>query len=285
MRKRPEHLHLVDGTYELFRAHYSKRPERRAADGRPVKATLGVVATLKALLKDETEGVTHIAAAFDNPIESFRNDLFDGYKTGEGIDPDLRAQFDLVEEAVAALGITVWRMGRYEADDALATAAARWKDEVGQVRLMTPDKDLAQCVEDGRVVLVDRRRGRVYDEAAVLEKYGVYPESIPDWLALVGDPADGIPGLPGWGARSAAAVLRCYRHLEAIPADPAAWQVKVRGAKRLAAVLEARREEARLYRRLATLVTDVDLGVRLEDLRYRGPTEAWPALEARLRGA
>ena len=285
MDRRPARLHLIDGTYELFRAHYSKRPERRARDGMPVKATVGVLASLQALLRDEEEAVTHIAAAFDNPIESFRNELFEGYKTGEGIEPELKAQFDLVEEAVAALGIRVWRMVRYEADDALATAASRWKGEVDQVRVMTPDKDLAQCVEGTRVVLVDRRRGRVYDESGVCEKYGVAPESIPDWLGLVGDDADGIPGLPGWGAKSAAAVLRRWRHVEAIPEDPGRWEVKVRGAVRLAEVLNSMREEARLYVRLATLVTDAE-GVEggLNELRYRGPGADWAKMQAYLRG-
>ena len=269
----------------MFRAHYSKRPPQRAKDGTPVKATVGVLASLQALLRDEEEAVTHLAVAFDNPIESFRNELFAGYKTGEGIEPELRAQFDLVEQAVAALGIRVWRMVRYEADDALATAAMRWKGKVGQVRLMTPDKDLAQCVEGGRVVLVDRRRGKVYDEAAVCEKYGVAPGSIPDWLGLVGDQADGIPGVPGWGAKSAATVLRRWRHVAAIPRDPARWDVKVRGAARLAAALNAMREEARLYVRLATLVTDAE-GVEgtLRDLRYCGPRSDWDEMQAYLRG-
>ena len=192
-------LHLVDGTFELFRAHFSKRPGHRAPDGAEVKATLGLAASLLALLHDPVEAPTHLAVAFDNPIRSFRNDLFAGYKTEEGVPPELLAQLDLAEDAARAVGAVVWSMDRYEADDALATAAARFRGEVEQVRILSPDKDLGQCLEGDRVVLVDRVRGKVIDEAALLARRGIRPESVPDLLALVGDDADGIPGLPGFG--------------------------------------------------------------------------------------
>ena len=199
-----------------------------------VKGTLGVVSSLLGLLADPDEAVTHLGVAFDNPIESFRNDLFAGYKTGEGMDPALVAQMDLVEEAVAALGIVVWRMDRYEADDALATAAARWGDGVDQVRIMTPDKDLGQSVVGNRIVQVDRMRRRVIDAAGVRERNGVDPECIPDWLALVGDSADGIPGVRGFGAKTAALLLDRFRSVEAIPRSAYDWPAAVRGAARLA---------------------------------------------------
>ena len=269
-------LHLVDGTYELYRAHYSPRPGTTAPDGRDVKATAGVMDSLLALLHDEQEAVTHVAVAFDNPIRSFRNALFAGYKGDEGVPPELRAQFDLVEEAVAALGVRVWSMKDQEADDALATAAARWAGEVEQVRLLTPDKDLGQCVRGQRVVQVDRRQQKVMDAEAVKAKLGVAPESVPDLLALMGDDADGIPGLPGFGAKGAAAVLQAYGHLEAIPDDAAEWTVKVRGADKLAATLKAQRDDARLYRTLATLVEDAPLPgtASLADLEWKGVPEA-----------
>ncbi|HEY5638714.1 MAG TPA: 5'-3' exonuclease H3TH domain-containing protein, partial [Dehalococcoidia bacterium] len=215
-----ERLHLVDGTFELFRAHYAPRPGHLAPDGRTVKAAVGVVRSLLLMLQGEVEQATHIAAAFDNPIESFRNDLFAGYKTGEGIEPDLRRQFDLVEEGVAAIGVAVWRMDRWEADDALATAALRWKDDCEQVRIMTPDKDLGQVVDGNRVVQVDAIRRREINES-VVRAHRTAPESIPDFLALTGDPADGIPGLPGFGEKTAAALLGAYRHIEDIPDDGA----------------------------------------------------------------
>jgi len=276
-------LHLVDGTFELFRAHYSKRPSHRQADGSDGKATLGVCLSLLWLLNDPTEKATHVAVAFDNPIRSFRNDLFDGYKTDEGMDPDLRAQFDLVEEAVRALGFVVWSMDRYEADDALATAALRFGPEVEQVRILTPDKDLGQVLRDKHIVQVDRIRKKEIDEATVLAVRGVGPASIPDLLALIGDTADGIPGLPGFGEKTAAALLRKYVHVEHIPDDPAAWPAEVRGKERLAATLRERREDAVLYRRLATLVTDVPLAEGLDDLRWRGASRpAFDALQARL---
>lgn len=276
-------LHVIDGTFELFRAHYSKRPGRFAPDGMDVKGTVGVMSSLLGLLDDPDEQVTHIAVAFDNPIESFRNEMFDGYKSGEGMEPAITAQFDLVEEAVAALGIMVWSMDRYEADDALGTAAKRWRDDVAQVRIMTPDKDLGQCVTGNRVVQVDRMRRRVIDEDGVVAKNGVPPASIPDWLALVGDTADGIPGVPGFGAKTAAALLSHYGTVEAIPPHSVHWDVKVRGAMRLAATLNERREDAALYKRLATLADDVPLAESLDDLRWQGaPRRQFEAIERRL---
>jgi 5'-3' exonuclease len=263
-------LHLVDGTYELFRAHFSPRPGHSAPDGRDVKATVGLVSSMLALLHDADEAVTHVALAFDNPVRSFRNDLFAGYKSEEGVPAELLAQFDLVEEAARALGLTVWSMKDFEADDALATAAARWAGQVEQVRLLTPDKDLGQCVRGRKVVQVDRKQQKELDEEAVRAKLGVPPASVPDLLALMGDDADGIPGLPGFGEKSAAAVLGAYGHLEAIPPDAAAWTVRPRGAEKLAATLRAHREDALLYRKLATLVTDAPLAESLEDLAWAG---------------
>ena len=257
-------LHLVDGTYELFRAHFSKRPDR------PNKATVGVVGSLLSLLHDSAEAPTHLAVAFDNPIRSFRNDLFAGYKSDEGVPPELRSQFDAVEQAVAALGVRVWSMKEHEADDGLASGARRFRDEVEQVRILTPDKDLGQCVIGQRVVQVDRMRKRLIDEDEIVKTRGVRPESIPDLLALTGDDADGIPGIAGWGAVSAATVLAAYRHLEEIPDDPAKWTVKVRGADRLAATLAAEKGDALLYRRLATLVDDLPLAESLDDVAFRG---------------
>lgn len=263
-------LHLVDGTYELFRAHFSKRPDHATPDGQKGKATLGLVASLLQLVADPKERVTHLAVAFDNPIRSFRNQLFPGYKTEEGIEPELLAQFDGAEAAVRALGITVWSMDRWEADDALATAAARWRDDVDEVRLLTPDKDLGQCIVGRRVVQVDRMRQKEYDEEALVALRGVKPASIPDWLALTGDDADGVPGLPGFGAKSAAAVLAKFERLEDIPDDPRAWPPTVRGAERLARTLAESRELAVLYRTLTRLVTDVPLKESLAELEWRG---------------
>jgi 5'-3' exonuclease len=275
-------LHLVDGTFELFRAHFSKRPGHKTPSGVEAKATVGVVSSLIGLLHEGGEAVTHLAVAFDNPIRSFRNDLFDGYKTDEGMLPELRAQFDPVEEAVRALGVVVWSMDRWEADDALATAAARFRDRFDQVRILTPDKDLGQCLRARQVVQVDRIRSREIDVDTVLAVRGVEPASIPDLLALVGDTADGIPGLPGIGEKTAAALLRRYKHIEAIPEDPSAWDVDVRGAAKIAATLAAMREEALLYRRLATLIEDVPLPEKEpDDLLFRGVPrrgfEAWCA--------
>ena len=263
-------LHVVDGTFELYRAHFSRRPERVAPDGTDVKATLGVMDSLLALFSDPREQATHVAAAFDNPVESFRNDLFVNYKSGEGMEPAIAAQMDLVEEAVEALGIVVWSMDRFEADDALATAANRWREAVTQVRIMTPDKDLGQCVAGSKIVQVDRIRNRVIDEDGVHTRNGCPPTSIPDWLALVGDSADGIPGIPGFGAKTAGKLLTVYGAIEAIPTNSEDWSLTIRGAPRLAATLNAHRDDARLYRALATLATNVPLKENLDDLRWRG---------------
>ena len=267
-------LHVVDGTYELFRAHFSKRPEQTDPAGHDVKATVGVVSSVLALIDDPDEQVTHLAVAFDNPIRSFRNDLYAGYKTEEGVASELLAQFDRVEEGVRAIGVPVWSMAEWEADDALATAAARWGGEVEQVRILTPDKDLGQCIRGEKVVQVDRMRKKVIDEAALLVARGIAPESVPDYLALVGDTADGIPGIKGFGEKTAAALLRAYVHLEAIPPDARSWTVNVRGAPALAPLLAASRDEVLLYRKLATLVTDVPLPETLEELRWRGVPRA-----------
>ncbi len=269
-------LHLIDGTFELFRAHYGKRPGHRGPGGQDLKATVGVVSSLLALLDDPDEQATHLAVAFDRPIESFRNELYAGYKTGAGMDPDLVAQMEPVEEAVRALGVVVWSMDRWEADDALATGATRFADEVEQVRIMTPDKDLGQCLKADQIVQVDRIRRRTIDEAAMRERRGVAPASIPDYLALVGDTADGIPGLPGFGEKASAALLGHYGRIEAIPDDASAWAVKPRGAARLAATLAERREDALLYKTLATLVTDVPLAESLPELEWQGaPRESF----------
>jgi 5'-3' exonuclease len=260
-------LHLLDGTYELFRSFFGV-PPRVAPDGREVGAIRGIIDSTLALLLDEE--VTHLAVATDHVIESFRNDLFPGYKTGEGIDPVLAAQFPLAERAFSALGVTVWAMVEFEADDAIATAARRWKDDVDQVIILSPDKDLTQLVEGERVVTFNRRERKRLAELDVVEKFGVSPHSIPDYLALVGDAADGVPGLTGWGAKSAATVLFRYDHLENIPADAAAWDVTVRGASKLAATLQADMADALLYRSLTILREDVPLTESLEDLRWRG---------------
>ncbi|MDY7096219.1 MAG: 5'-3' exonuclease H3TH domain-containing protein [Acidobacteriota bacterium] len=286
-------IHLVDGTYELFRAFYGP-PPRQAPDGTEIGGARGLMMSLLSLLRED--GVTHVACAFDTVIESFRNDLFAGYKTGEGVDPVLLAQFPLAERVAETLGVVVWRMREFEADDALATAAARFSQERGveQVVLCSPDKDLAQCVDGQRVVCLDRRRETLLDEAGVEEKFGVPPASIPDLLALVGDSADGIPGLKGWGAKSAATALARYGHLDQIPEDPTDWDVKIRGAARLAETLAAQRDDALLYRRLATLRTDVPLEETLDDLHWRGAlrpavedlAQAWgePGLVERVHG-
>jgi 5'-3' exonuclease len=269
-------LHLLDATYELFRAYHAVEPDQ-SPDGREVGAVGGLIGTTLALLREPD--VTHLGAATDHVIRSFRNDLWPGYKTEEGVPEELLAQFPLAEQALEAIGVKVWRMVEFEADDALATAASRFAGEVEQVVICTPDKDLAQCVVGGTVVQRDRRRMITYDEDGVRGKYGVSPVSIPDWLALVGDSADGFPGLPGWGEKSASAVLARWNHLDSIPPECAAWEVKVRGADRLAATLRERMEDARLFRRLATLRLDVPLAETLEDLRWKGvPRERWLAL-------
>ncbi len=259
-------VHLLDGTYELFRMFFGA-PRATAPDGREVGATRALLRSLATWLRDPS--LTHVGVAFDHVVESFRNELFDGYKTGEGIDPELYAQFPLAERAAEALGIVAWPMVEFEADDALASAAAKFAGPGVQVRLCSPDKDLAQCVRGERVVGFDRRAGTMLDEDGVRAKFGVDPQSIPDYLALVGDAADGIPGIPRWGAKSAAAVLAHYRHIEHIPNDPLDWAVKVRGAKTLAGNLAYQRKEALLYRELATLRLDVPVAETLDELRWR----------------
>ena len=264
-------LHLVDATYELFRAHYSPRPGAFARDGREVGAVVGLLYSLLALLRDE--GATHVGCATDHVIRSFRNDLYAGYKTEAGVPPELLAQFELAERAMEAMGLIVWPMTDFEADDAMATAASRWAGAPGvdRVLICTPDKDLAQCVRGSRVVTRDRRRDRTMDEAGVTARWGVGPASIADYLALVGDAADGFPGLPGWGARSAAAVLGRFGHLEAIPTSVGDWGVDVRSPAARNATLRDRWADALLFRRLATLATDVPLPQRdAEELRWRG---------------
>ena len=263
-------LHLVDGTYELFRAHFAPRPDHRDPSGRDRKATAGIVESLLALLRDEAEAVTHLAVVFDNPIRSFRNDLYPAYKSDEGVPPELRVQFDAAEQAVRALGVTVWSMHEYEADDGLAAGARRFRDQVEQVRILTPDKDLGQCVMDDRVVQVDRRQRKVVNEAAFRAERGFGPQSMPDFLALTGDSADGFPGLQGFGKKTASLLVGAYQHLEYIPSDSSQWTVELRGAERLAATLVEHRDEALLYRKLATLIDDVPLAESLEDLEFRG---------------
>ncbi|HSP19692.1 MAG TPA: 5'-3' exonuclease H3TH domain-containing protein [Myxococcaceae bacterium] len=274
-------LHLVDGTYELFRAHFSRRPPHRAADGTALKATVGLVSSLLALLSDAGERPTHLAVAFDNPIRSFRNDLFADYKTEAGVPDELLAQFDVAELATRAMGLAVWSMRDFEADDALATGAARFAAEVEQVRILTPDKDLGQCIRGTHVVQVDRMRSKMVDEPALRALRGIGPESIPDWLALVGDTADGIPGLPGFGEKGAAAVLAAFVKLENIPADARSWPDSVRSRDTLARTLAERRADALLYRTLATLRTDAPVDDSLRALEYRGTPRAAFELFAR----
>jgi 5'-3' exonuclease len=273
-------VHLVDGTYELFRYHHAL-PSHVTAGGREVSATRGVVGSLLTLLAD---GATHVGVATDHVIESFRNDLWPGYKTGGGMPADLVAQFPLLEEVLATAGFTVWPMVEFEADDALGSAA--WKAEadprVEQVLVCTPDKDLAQCVDGDRIVQYDRRKDLVYDAPGVREKFGVDPASIPDYLALVGDSADGFPGLPGWGAKSASAVLARYGHLEDVPAVADDWDVDVRGAAKLAATLRDHVDLALLFRRIATLVAEAPVFGDIDELRWRGPTPAFPAMAERI---
>jgi 5'-3' exonuclease len=273
-------VHLVDATYELFRAYHAPRPQVRGRDGMPLTAVAGLVGTLLALLRDE--GATHVGCAHDRVIRSFRNDLWPGYKTEAGVPEDLLAQFPVAEDAIVALGIPLRPMVELEADDALATAAARFAADpaVEQVLVCTPDKDLAQCVRDGRVVLRDRRRDMVYDDAGVRAKWGVPPVAIPDWLALVGDAADGFPGIPGFGAVTASSVLAAFGSLEGVRGAPVSrWPSSVRGTARLAAALADHWSEALLFRDLATLRLDASLPEEdVEELHWRGPDrDAWAA--------
>ena len=263
-------VHLIDGTFELFRAFFGA-PQVALPDGREVGATRGILRSLSAMLRGEE--MTHVGVAFDTVIESFRNDLFDGYKTGAGLPEELTSQVPLSERAAEALGLVTWRMIEFEADDAIASAAAMAEADarVEEVVIVSPDKDFAQCVRGSRVVCLDRQRRRRMDEAGVMEKFGVGPGSIPDYLALVGDDADGIPGLPGWGAKGTAAVLARYGRIEDVPDEVARWDVKVRGAAGLASALAGARDQAALYRRLATLREDAPLGVSgVDGLAWRG---------------
>ena len=259
-------LHLLDGTYELFRSHFGA-PPRTAPDGNQISAVHGIMASTLSLLAD---GVTHLGAAFDTVIRSFRNDLYDGYKTEAGVPEELLAQFPIAEDGMEALGVTVWRMKEYEADDAIASAAARFGADFDKVVLMSPDKDLAQCVVDDRIVSFDRRKGAFFNEAGVWEKFGVAPTSIPDYLGLVGDASDGFPGVPGWGAKSASVVLAEYRHLEHIPLEAELWSVAVRGAERLVSAFREHMSDALLFRYLARLRTDVPLEGSSSDLEWHG---------------
>jgi 5'-3' exonuclease len=273
-------VYLIDGTYELFR-HYYALPSVRDRDGREVAAVRGVLTSVLGMIG---AGTTHVGVATDHVIESFRNRLWPGYKTGAGIDPELFSQFPILEEALSALGIAVWPMIEFEADDALAAAAAKAAADprVGRVLICTPDKDLAQCVRGTRVVQLNRRTRTIRDEAGVIAKFGVPPASIPDYLALVGDAADGYPGLPGWGARSAAAVLARYHRLEEIPEDWRTWSVNAAGAQTLARTLARLRAEAFLFRDLATLRTAIHLFESVNDLQWNGPTPAFEPMAARL---
>ena len=265
-------IHLIDGTYELFRNHFGA-PPRKAPDGREVGATLGLLRSLLMLLT--SPGVTHVGVAFDHVIESYRNDLYTGYKTSEGVDPNLLAQFPLAEEGVSALGVVVWPMVEFEADDAIASAVKRFKKikSVEQIIIGSPDKDLSQLVSGDRIVCWDRRREIVIDESGVVEKFGVPPKSIPDWLAVVGDSADGYPGISGWGAKSASAVLSRYPHMEDIPKDPSQWKVPSISAGRaisLSQSLASNWKDALLFRVLAALREDVPLKEKLADLKWQG---------------
>lgn len=273
-------IHLVDGTYELFR-HYHALPSSTDADGREVAAVRGVIASLLSMVQ---QGATHVAVATDHVIESFRNRLWPGYKTSAGVERDLLAQFPLLEEAVAALGMPVWPMTEYEADDALASGAmlAAADPRVTRVLICTPDKDLGQAVRGTRIVQLNRRTREIRDEAGVIAKFGVPPSSIPDYLALVGDASDGYPGLAGWGARSAAAVLAKFGHIEAIPDDWREWHVNAARPSMLASVLARDRELAVLFRELATLRTDLPLFTSVDELRWTGPSDAFAPLVRRL---
>jgi 5'-3' exonuclease len=276
-------VYLIDGTYELFR-HYHALPSARDEEGVEIAAVRGVVLSVLGLIN---RGATHVAVATDHVIESFRNQLWPFYKTGDGIEPDLLRQFPLLEDALRALGVVVWPMIDFEADDALAAAAAQAAEDpaVERVIICTPDKDLAQCVRGTRVVQMNRRKNVILDEMAILGKFGVMPASIPDYLALVGDAADGYPGLPGWGARSTAAVLRRFEKLEGIPSDWREWHVDAKNPASLALTLERERDRAWLFRDLATLRTEIPLFASVEELRWSGPTESFAALAAKFDAA
>ena len=276
-------VHLIDGTYELFR-HYFALPSAKDQDGREIAAVRGVVASVLGMVSG---GATHIAVATDHVVESFRNALWPGYKTSEGVPADLLSQFPLLEEVLAAAGIVVWPMIEFEADDALAAGAALAAQDarVEQVIICTPDKDLAQCVSGTRIVQLNRRTGETRDEAGVIQKFGVSPASIPDYLALVGDTADGYPGLPGWGAKSSAAVLTKFIHLESIPADSGEWKVNAASASALAATLVREREHAFLFRTLATLRTDIPLFDNVDQLKWAGPTPSFKSIAERMDAA
>jgi len=270
------HVHLIDGTYELFR-HFYALPSRHDLEGNEVGAVLGVVASVVSMIRD---GATHLGVATDHVVESFRNAMYDGYKTGEGIDPTLWRQFHPLEEALRALGVVVWPMVEQEADDALAAAASRasTSPEVDRVFICSPDKDLAQCVRGDSVVQLDRRRGITRNEQGVKDKFGVSPRSIPDYLALVGDKADGFPGVPRWGAKSAANVLARYQNLEAIPSEESQWDLRIRGATALAASLRDHWADALLFRDLATLRTSAEVFTEVDELRWCGPTSGFAPL-------
>ena len=273
-------VHLVDGTYELFRHHFAL-PSHVNAEGLEVAATRGVLSSMIGMLE---EGATHMGIATDHTVESFRNALYDGYKSGEDLDPELGDQFHLLEDVLRAAGFTVFAMVEHEADDAMGAAAAiaAADPRVEQVIICTPDKDLGQCVVDERVVQLDRRKGLFIGRQGVIEKFGVPPESIPDYLALMGDASDGFPGLPGWGAKSASTVLARYGHLENIPADVTDWDVQVRGAAKLSATLNDQLELALLFRTIATIVTDAPTMQSVDELRWAGPTAQFPALAERI---
>ncbi len=262
-------VHVVDGTYELFRQFFA-RPSHVNADGLEVGGARGVLRSMLTLLED---GATHVGVATDHVIESFRNDLYAGYKTGEGLDPAILDQFQPLEDGLRAIGMATYPMVEYEADDGMAALAAlaAADERVVRVLLCTPDKDLAQCVQAGRVLQFDRRNNKILDVADVVEKYGVPPASIPDWLALVGDSADGFPGLPGWGAKSAAAVLSRYGHIDEIPLAAGQWDITVRGGAKLAKTLADHLEDALLFRRLATLEEDAPTASSIDELRWTGP--------------
>jgi len=273
-------VHLVDGTYELFRYHFGS-PSHITASGQEVAATRGVVGTVLQLVE---QGATHLGVATDHVIESFRNDLWEGYKSSAGMPPELLSQFTLVEDALTAAGFVVFPMVEYEADDALGAAAAvaAADDRVEQVLICTPDKDLGQCVVGDRVVQFDRRKETIYDEAGVTEKFGVGPASIPDYLAVVGDSADGFPGLTGWGAKSAAAVLARYGKLEDIPEAAGKWDITVRGGAKLAATLHREFDLALLFRRIATIELDAPTIENVDELEWKGPTEAFAEICERI---